>query len=141
MPHNKSPEPRQIFLGSIHYDATPADVVAALQRAGVAVARVRIATHRETGAPRGFGFLDLAAGELRSTAEVIELINLAEVEVFGRALRADVAKERPQHPTGDARERPARGAQRKPRSSGGRGRARSEFQRGRSEFDGPWNDD
>lgn len=148
MPNIKA-APRQIFLGNISYDATPDDVLRALHRAEIGAARVRIATHRETGAPRGFGFLDIGDREKRSVQDLIECINLYQIEVCGRVLRADVAKDRPQRQDGPARAagapreraRPARQGQRRPPREGGRGHAKTEFQRGRHEFDGPWTDD
>jgi RNA recognition motif-containing protein len=140
-----SNEPRQIFLGNISYDAHPDDVVTALRAVGVGAARVRLATWKETGAPRGFGFLDLETGELRSTREVIDLINEAEISLLGRVMRADLAKPREPRPDSErARNEatwrePGKKTGSKPkgkRPGGGRGRNRSEFQRGRNEFEG-----
>jgi len=130
-------QPRQIFLGNISYDAKPQDVVNALCDVGVGAARVRIATHKDTGSPRGFGFLDLEPTEDRPTEEIIEFINGVEVEVFGRVLRADVAKERPPRPESAPR-RDDKKRQKSKRPGGGRGKGANEFQRGRHDFDKDW---
>lgn len=127
-------QPRQIFLGNISYDARPQDVIDALRGVGIGAARVRIATYKETGGPRGFGFLDLDATEARPTAEVIQYINDIEIAVRGRVLRADAAKERPprlEQPTHQDGRRSKKGG----RPSGGRGKGANEFQRGRNDFD------
>jgi RNA recognition motif-containing protein len=142
---SNSNEPRQIFLGNISYDAHPDDVVAALRMANIGAARVRLATWKETGAPRGFGFLDLETSELRSTEEVIDRINEAEISLLGRVMRADLAK--PREPRSDPERARNEATWREPdkkkgskpkgkRPGGGRGRSRSEFQRGRNEFEG-----
>ena len=116
--YNKAPRPRQIFLGSVSYDATPEEVAAALRLLGIGVARVRLSTEKETGTPRGFGFLDLDATEQRSEEDVIRVINQAYIQLHKRVLRANLARERGQAP------------------EGGRGQARNEFKRGRHEFEG-----
>jgi len=137
-------QPRQIFLGNISYDARPDAIVDALRAVGVHAARVRLATHRDTGAPRGFGFLDLESSETRPIAEVIDFINDAEIALFNRVMRADLAN--PRKPAPDA-ERARNEATWKPakkrggnpkgrRPEGGRGRSRNEFHRARNEFEG-----
>lgn len=142
MNHNES---RQIFLGNLSYDATPDEVVAELRQAGIGAARVRIATWRETGAPRGFGFLDLESTELRSIEDVIDYINASEVEIRGRVLRADRARARTSRPLDAQEERarneatwqkqPRRKGKKPKRGSGSRGHIHNEFQRGCSEFE------
>jgi len=142
--HVNPNQPRQIFLGNIPYDATPQEVVASLRNAGVGAERVRIATYKETGAPRGFGFLDLASSEPRSTETVIEYINSFEIVLYSRVLRADIAKERPFRPGKDHKGREGREfheegrAKRGKRPGGGRGKGAHEFQRGDRDFDKAW---
>jgi RNA recognition motif-containing protein len=135
-----SNEPRQIFLGNISYDAHPDDVVEALREVGIGAARVRLATWKDTGAPRGFGFLDLEASEARSTQAVINIINEFEISLHGRILRADMAKARKPSPDSERarneatwRDKPGKKKGQK-RLGGGRGRSRNEFQRSRNEF-------
>lgn len=136
---SNSQQPRQIFLGNISYDATPQEVVDVLRNAGVGAERVRIATYKETGAPRGFGFLDLASSEPRSTETVIEYINSFEIVLFGRVLRADIAKERPPRPSNDnAPRREGKKFKKGKRPSGGRGKGTHEFQREDRDFDKVW---
>lgn len=144
MPHNQD-QPRQIFLGNISYDAHPDDVVNALREAGIQAARVRLATWKETGAPRGFGFLDLESGETRPVEDVIDAINNAEVSLLGRTIRADAAHPRKSAPNSERARNEATwqekgkkrgGGAKGKRPGGGRGRSRSEFQRGRNEFEG-----
>lgn len=143
MPHNQD-QPRQIFLGNISYDAHPDDVVTALREAGVQVARVRLATFKETGAPRGFGFLDLEPS-LRPVEDVIAAINDAEISLLGRVMRADTAKPRKPAPgserarseaTWQEKGKKRGGGSKGKRPGGGRGQSRNEFQRGRNEFEG-----
>lgn len=143
---NYNNESRRIFLGNISYDAHPDDVVTALREAGIGAARVHLATYRDTGAPRGFGFLDLEASEVLSIEEVIDCINSAEISLCNRVIRADLAK--PRKPAPDAERARNEATRREPdkkkggapkgRRSGSRGRSRNEFQhgRGRNEFEG-----
>ena len=140
---SNSNEPRQIFLGNISYDAHPDEVVDALRVAGIGAARVRLATWKETGAPRGFGFLDLEATEARATEEVIDAINAAEISLCGRIMRADMAKARKPAPGAERardeavwRSKPSKKRGKKDQRPGGRARSRNEFQRGRNEFEG-----
>ena len=141
MPDRPANEPRQIFIGNVSYDAVPEDVVLALREVGIDVERVRLATHRETGAPRGFGFLDLGSREKRSTEEVIEHINEVEVYLLGRVLRAAEAHKRPARPAPDpgrAHDGDAWNGKKakKPKRGGSRGHSTTEFRRGRHEFEG-----
>lgn len=141
MPDRPANEPRQIFIGNVSYDAVPEDVVLALREVGVDAERVRLATFKETGAPRGFGFLDLSSREKRSTEEVIEHINASVVDLLGRVLRAAKAHERPPKPAPDSGRAHDGDAwnnkkAKKPKRGGSRGHGTTEFKRGRHEFEG-----
>jgi RNA recognition motif-containing protein len=121
---------RQVFIGNLSFDATEKELADGLEFAGIHVYRVRIATNQETGKSRGFAFVDIDRDDAKSVVEIIAIINQGEIELHGRAIRADQAnsRERPAH-------RPEGTAPRAAQPRGGRGKGRNEFQRGRSEFE------
>jgi RNA recognition motif-containing protein len=128
---SKPPAPqRQVFIGNLSFDATEKELADGLEFAGIHVFRVRIATNQETGKSRGFAFVDIDRDDPKSVGEIIEIINQGEIELHGRAIRADQAntRARPEKRTEDA-------PSRTDRPHGGRGHGRNEFQRSRSEFE------
>ena len=98
---------KNIFVGNLSFGASE-DAVRALFEAYGTVERVSIATDRDSGQPRGFGFV-----EMTNDAEAERAIaGTTGKELDGRVLNVNEAR-----PKGD-------GAGRGPQRSGGGGRQR-----------------
>ncbi|GIW45949.1 MAG: hypothetical protein KatS3mg077_3231 [Candidatus Binatia bacterium] len=67
------------------------------------VRSVYVPTDRETGRPRGFGFVEFATGE--EAQQAIRQFDGQELD--GRKLRVNLAEDRPQRPYGAPRPRPS----------------------------------
>ena len=78
-----------IFIGNLAYTATDQDVRQLFEPYGT-VDTVKIITDRDTGQPRGFGFVDMP--ELRAAQSAIQ--GLQGKELAGRALNVNEAKPR-----------------------------------------------
>jgi RNA recognition motif-containing protein len=78
---------KNIFVGNLSYGATEEDIRALFEAHGT-VERVSIVTDRDTGQPRGFGFVEMANGEEADRA--IEALNGRDVN--GRALNVNEAR-------------------------------------------------
>ncbi len=79
-----------IYVGNLSFDATESEIHELFSKYGE-VERVNIITDRDTGRPRGFGFVEMrndSAGR-----EAIEALNGAELG--GRHLTVNEAKPRP----------------------------------------------
>jgi RNA recognition motif-containing protein len=124
MSPNVQPAPRQIFIGNLSYEATEEDLTAAIKNIGVQVFRVRVVSDKESGRPRGFAFVDVDRNDPKPIEVIIDLINRG-VEICGRTIRADHATSRPRAAPEKSPLKP----------QGGRGKAPSEFRRGRNEFE------
>lgn len=99
----------KIYVGNLSYslnDEQLAELFNAVE--GIKVVEARVITDRETGKPRGFGFVTVENSEMAQKA--IESLN--EKEVDGRKLVVNIA--RPQRTDSD-RERGGRGFGRPPR--------------------------
>lgn len=78
-----------IYVGNLSYDATQEDLTEVFAEYG-SVKRVQLPTDRETGRPRGFGFV-----EMTSDAEEEKAIEeLDGAEWMGRALKVNKARPR-----------------------------------------------
>jgi RNA recognition motif-containing protein len=78
-----------IFVGNLSFDTTEAELRAAFEAFG-AVASVSILTDRESGQPRGFGFVEMPA-----TAEAQAAISgLHGKDLRGRPLTVNEARPR-----------------------------------------------
>lgn len=77
-----------IYVGNLPFSATE-DEIRSLFEAHGHVRSVKLITDRETGRPRGFGFVEM---EGSSAAAAIEALNGREME--GRTLRVNEARER-----------------------------------------------
>jgi RNA recognition motif-containing protein len=97
-----------IFVGNLSYETSQEDLTAAFAAYGP-VERVSIVTDRETGQPRGFGFVEMT--EQRDAQNAIAQLNGAELH--GRTMNVNEARPKPAGGSGY-------GGQRS--SSGGRGR-------------------
>jgi RNA recognition motif-containing protein len=79
-----------IYVGNLSFEATE-DELRQLFEAHGEVLKVSLITDRDTGRPRGFGFVEMADANQGRTA--IEQLN--GQEVGGRALNINEAKPRP----------------------------------------------
>ncbi len=84
-----------IYVGNLSYQVSEEDVAAAFSEYGN-VKRVQLPVDRETGRPRGFGFVDLESEAQEAAA--IEALDGAEW--MGRELRVNKAKPREPKPGG-----------------------------------------
>lgn len=87
-------------MGNLSFRTTKEELAALLAAAGTVV-DVFLPIERETGKPRGFAFVEF--GSEGEAAEAIRQFNGREVG--GRALRLNMADERPRERTGPARPR------------------------------------
>jgi RNA recognition motif-containing protein len=81
-----------IYVGNLPFNATEQEVRELFERHGK-VDSVKLINDRETGKPRGFGFVEMAQNEAQGA---IEALNGQQLN--GRALRINEAQERPQRP-------------------------------------------
>jgi RNA recognition motif-containing protein len=81
----------RIYVGNLAFNTTKQAVEAMFASAGD-VHEVHIATDRDSGQPRGFGFVTMGTSE--AAANAIATLNGAVLD--GRALRVNEAQERPQ---------------------------------------------
>jgi RNA recognition motif-containing protein len=81
-----------LYVGNLPFNATEADVKALFERHGQ-VDSVKLINDRETGKPRGFGFVDMAPNEALAAIEALN-----GFQMNGRPLRVNEAQERPQRP-------------------------------------------
>jgi RNA recognition motif-containing protein len=73
----------KLFVGNLSYNSTDESLRAAFEAAGVNVTRVTVVSDRETGRPRGFGFV-----QCRTEADaVLAMEHLDGTEVDGRPIR------------------------------------------------------
>ncbi|MFW5837888.1 MAG: RNA recognition motif domain-containing protein [Desulfovibrionaceae bacterium] len=82
--------PKNIYVGNLPFQATEDEVRAAFGEYGDVIS-VKLITDRETGRPRGFGFVEI---EDNGAEEAIQAMDGA---VFGgRTLKVNEARPRPQ---------------------------------------------
>lgn len=79
---------KSIYVGNLPFNATEEDVKALFSQYGT-VHSIKLITDRDTGRPRGFGFVEMDAENM---ATAIEQIN--GQEFHGRTLRVNEAQER-----------------------------------------------
>lgn len=78
-----------IYVGNLPYEATEEEVRGIFEEHGE-VLKVSIITDRDTGRPRGFGFVEMA--DANAGRQAIESVN--GKEIAGRALTVNEAKPR-----------------------------------------------
>jgi RNA recognition motif-containing protein len=78
----------KLYVGNLPFTATD-DAVRALFAKHGTVERVSLITDRETGRPRGFGFVEMSTDD---ASRAIQALNGADFD--GRALRVNEAQER-----------------------------------------------
>lgn len=81
----------KLYVGNISFGLNEDSLKDAFAEFG-AVKSVKIITDRDTGRSRGFGFVELETAEEAQTC----IENLDGKEVDGRALKVNVAKDRPE---------------------------------------------
>jgi cold-inducible RNA-binding protein len=80
---------RRLFVGNLSYDTTEISLRELFAQAGN-VAEAKIVLDRETGRPRGFGFVEMSSDN--EARDAIERLNAREVD--GRAITVSEAQER-----------------------------------------------
>lgn len=85
----------RLFVGNLSFNTSQADLEAFFATAGE-VREVAIPTDRETGQPRGFGFVTM--GDASAANAAISQLNGATLD--GRVLRINEALERTQRESG-----------------------------------------
>jgi len=101
-----------IYVGNLSYEVTEEDLTEVFQDYGT-VKRVQLPTDRETGRPRGFGFVEMSKEEEETAA--IEALDGAEW--MGRDIKVNKAK--PREPREDRRS-PSGGGYNRRGGGGGR---------------------
>ena len=91
----------KLYVGNLSYDTSEASIRTAFEAHGE-VSSVNLITDRDSGRPKGFGFVEMGSADEAQKAKGA----LDGTQMDGRALKVDIAK--PQEP-------------RAPRSSGGYG--------------------
>lgn len=85
---------KTVYVGNLPWSVTNDDLTQAVAQYAEVIS-ARVATDRETGRSRGFGFVEVPADKMQ---EVIDALNGAEWE--GRALTVNEAKPREERPAG-----------------------------------------
>jgi RNA recognition motif-containing protein len=86
---------KQIFLGSLHYDATEEEIISAFTEMGIVIINVRIPRDQDTGRPKGYAFVDV--DPRFTTLSVEEIISGIDGTPFhGRPCRADKVNAKPE---------------------------------------------
>ena len=87
--HHKSMSNNKLFVGNLSFNTAENDLRDAFAEHG-SVDEVKLMTDRDTGRPRGFGFVTMSAPEEAQAA--IDALNGKQLD--GRALTVNVAKPR-----------------------------------------------
>ncbi|HLO48943.1 MAG TPA: RNA-binding protein [Kamptonema sp.] len=114
-----------LYVGNLSYQVTQEDIITVFAEYGT-VKRVHLPTDRETGRPRGFGFVEMAT----DAEEEAAIAALDGAEWMGRDLKVNKAKPREDTRGGDNRGGGNRGGN---RGGGGNG---GKFSRGGGEGGG-----
>jgi RNA recognition motif-containing protein len=81
-----------LYVGNLPFDATETDVRTLFEGHGQ-VESVKLINDRETGKPRGFGFVDMPPSDALAAIQALNGFQMS-----GRPLRVNEAQERPQRP-------------------------------------------
>ena len=79
----------KLYVGNLTYDTTESTIEALFAAHG-SVTSVALITDRDTGRPKGFGFVEMGTDEEAQAAKSA----LDGTDLGGRAIKVDVAKER-----------------------------------------------
>lgn len=85
---------KKLYVGNLPFTATEAEITELFEKYGT-VHSVALITDRETGRPRGFGFVEM---DPEAADAAIEALN--GYEMSGRALNVNEARERPRRSFG-----------------------------------------
>ncbi len=103
----------KIYVGNLPFTATEADVKELFAQHGT-VDSVALPTDRETGRPRGFGFVEMPQADAQRAMQALNGFNMG-----GRPLRVNEAQDRPR--TGGGAGGPRSGGGGRPGGGGGYG--------------------
>jgi RNA recognition motif-containing protein len=78
----------RLYVGNLSYETTEASIRTTFEAHGD-VTSVDLITERETGRPKGFGFVEMGSADEAQKAKTA----LDGAQLDGRALKVDVAKE------------------------------------------------
>lgn len=81
-----------IYVGNLPFSATEAEVRTLFEQHGT-VESVKLVNDRETGRPRGFGFVDMPATDAQTAIQ-----HTNGLDMGGRPLRVNEAREREARP-------------------------------------------
>jgi RNA recognition motif-containing protein len=81
-----------LYVGNLPFSATEAEVRSLFEQHGT-VEAVKIVSDRETGRPRGFGFVDMPSSDAQAAIE-----QMNGFDMNGRQLRVNEARERAPRP-------------------------------------------
>ena len=81
-----------IYVGNLPFSATEEELRGLFERHGK-VESVKLISDRETGRPRGFGFVDMAQSDAQNAIQ-----QMNGFQMGGRPLRVNEAQERPARP-------------------------------------------
>ena len=101
----------KIYVGNLPFSATESEVRDLFAQHGT-VDSVALPTDRETGRPRGFGFVEMPQADAQKAMQALNGFNMG-----GRPLRVNEAQDRPRTGGGGGGGRPGGGS----RSGGGYG--------------------
>ena len=105
-----------IYVGNLSFDATEDDIRSAFEAFGK-VDAVNIIKDRDSGRPKGFGFVEMASGE--EAKKAIEAMNGKEFK--GRAMNVNEARPKPEGGRGGERHGDGGGQGDRGRRGGGPG--------------------
>ena len=106
----------KLFVGNLSFDTTENELQDAFAAHGT-VTETNLMMDRETGRPRGFGFVTMSTPE--EAQKAIEALNGAQLG--GRALTVNIARPREDRPPGGGGGGGGRGPRREYGGSGGSG--------------------
>lgn len=81
---------QRLYVGNLPFSADENEIRELFSQNGRTVEEVKLITDRDTGRPRGFGFVEMASGEEADSA----IRELNGFEMGGRALTVNEARER-----------------------------------------------
>ena len=111
---------RKLYVGNLPYTTTEDELFALFGADGRQVSEVALINDRETGRPRGFGFVTMATEEDAQSA----VAALDGASLGGRTLRVNESQDRPRGGGGRGRDRGPGGGGRGGRDGGGGRRER-----------------
>lgn len=87
-----------LYVGNISYDLDEEGLAAAFQERGFTIERARLIMDRETGRPKGFGFVDIADSDAIAAVRAMDGLRVAgrPIKVAPATGRKDDRPRRPQ---------------------------------------------